>query len=77
MVPRIMLLAICLYAITAQATPEVKVWAVVSGSQRFYHCPKSKWYQVGTGKEISECEAIREGYKPVLGDGCGSDCRKP
>jgi hypothetical protein len=75
MVPRIMLLAICLYACMARAQHEIKVWAVVSGSQKVYHCPQSRWYRVGTGKEMSECEAIREGYKPVLGDGCGSICR--
>ena len=77
MVLRIILLGICLFASTARAQPEVKVWAVVSGNQKIYHCPKSKWYRVGTGKEITECEAIREGYKPVLGDGCSSDCKKP
>jgi hypothetical protein len=77
MVLRIILLGICLFASPARAQSEVKVWAVVSGSQKIYHCPKSKWYGVGAGKEISECEAIREGYKPVFGDGCGSDCKKP
>jgi hypothetical protein len=77
MVFRIILLGICLFASAAKAQPEIQVWAVVSGSQKVYHCPKSKWYRVGTGREISECQAIREGYKPVLGDGCGSNCRKP
>jgi hypothetical protein len=77
MVPRILLLTICLYACLARDQDEIKVWAVASGSQKIYHCPKSKWYRVGAGKEISECQAIREGYKPVLGDGCGSNCRKP
>jgi len=55
---RIILLGICLLPSAARTQPEVKVWAVVSGSQKHYHCPQSKWYGVGAGREISECEAI-------------------
>jgi hypothetical protein len=74
---RTILLGICLFASAGNAQPpQVKVWAVVSGSQKIYHCPKSKWYRVETGREISECEAIGEGYKPAIGDGCGSDCKQ-
>jgi len=76
MVLRIILLGLCLFGSAATAQPEAKVWAVVSGGQKIYHCPKSKWYRVGAGREISECEAIREGYKSVFGDGCGSVCKK-
>jgi len=74
---RIILLALCLYSCFAGAQNEIKVWAVDSGSRKIYHCPRSKWYGTGTGREISECEAIREGYRPVIGDGCGSACRRP
>ena len=56
------------------AQPEVKVWATDSGNRKVYHCFKSKWYRVGSGKEIGECEAIRQGYSPAVGDGCGSTC---
>ena len=73
---RILLLATCLCACMVRAQDEIKVWAVVSGDEKIYHCAKSRWYRVGVGREISECQAIREGYKPVLGDGCGSHCRK-
>ncbi|HUL17391.1 MAG TPA: hypothetical protein VLV88_15445 [Terriglobales bacterium] len=51
---------------------EVTVWALTE--TKVYHCPKSKLYKIGNGKEMSECEAIREGYKPALVS-CGSNCR--
>jgi len=57
------------------AQPEIKVWATDSGNQKTYHCPRSRWYGVGNGKEIGECQAIRQGYRPAVGDGCGSTCQ--
>ena len=56
-------------------TREVTVWAIVS--TRVYHCPGSRWYgKVSPGKEMGECQAIREGYRPAFGRGCGSECPK-
>jgi hypothetical protein len=57
-----------------QAGDEVSVWAVASGERKIYHCPASRWYRVGDGKLIGECQARREGYEPALGYGCGSTC---
>jgi len=57
-----------------QAGDEVSVWAVASGDRKIYHCPRSKWYRVGDGKLIGECQARREGYEPALGYSCGSTC---
>ena len=71
---RAILLAVCLFAGSATAQHETKVWAVASGIRKIYHCPGSKWYGVGTGREMTECEAIRQGYQPVIGRGCGSGC---
>jgi hypothetical protein len=51
---------------------EVTVWALPD--TKVYHCPRSRLYKIGNGKEISECQAIREGYKPALVS-CGSNCR--
>jgi hypothetical protein len=51
---------------------EVTVWALPN--TKVYHCPRSKLYKIGNGKEIRECQAIREGYKPALVS-CGSNCR--
>ena len=51
---------------------EATVWALTD--TKVYHCPGSKLYKIGKGKEITECEAIREGYKPALVS-CGSKCR--
>jgi len=51
---------------------DVTVWALPD--TKIYHCPGSKLYKVGNGKEISECQAIREGYKPALVS-CGSKCK--
>ena len=55
-----------------QAPKEATVWALPDS--KLYHCPGSKLYKVGNGREMSECQAIREGYKPAL-VGCGSNCR--
>ena len=55
-----------------QARKEATVWALPDS--KLYHCPSSKLYKVGNGKEMSECQAIREGYKPAL-VGCGANCR--
>ena len=54
------------------AQKEATVWALPD--TKIYHCPGSKLYKVGNGKEMSECEALREGYKPAVVD-CGSRCR--
>lgn len=56
---------------------ELKVWAVEAENRKSYHCPRSKWYGVGQGREIGECQAIREQYKPAVGTGCGSVCTRP
>ncbi len=57
-----------------RASDEVNVWAVASNRQMVYHCPGSKWYGVGDGKVMGECQAIRERYQPAMGHGCGSTC---
>jgi hypothetical protein len=51
---------------------EVTVWALPA--TKLYHCPRSRLYKIGNGKEMSECQAIREGYKPALVR-CGSSCK--
>lgn len=48
------------------------VWALAKA--RVYHCPGSRWYGTPGGTEIPECRAIREGYRPAFGAGCGSAC---
>jgi len=57
-----------------QQKPAVEVWALGSGSHKVYHCPGSRWFGVGDGKKMGECQAIREGYRPAFGTGCGSTC---
>jgi len=52
---------------------EVRVWAIQSS--KTYHCPGSRWYgKTPDGKYMGECQAIREGYHPAFGRGCGSTC---
>jgi len=53
----------------------ISVWALSTGSKKVYHCPGSKWYGVGSGTVLNECQAIKEGYQPMFGHGCGSVCR--
>jgi hypothetical protein len=74
MILRLLLPVICLQVTLAIAQHETTVWAVDSGSNKLYHCPKSRWYGVGQGQKIGECEALRRGYRPALGNGCGSQC---
>ena len=82
--PLALLLAVaqCLWApatvgapvLPPQSKSEVTVWAIASS--KIYHCHKSRWYGKGTGgKSMGECQAIREGYSPAFGVGCGSDCK--
>jgi hypothetical protein len=68
------LLPILLVAAVPAKPPqkEVTVWALTESKR--YHCPGSKLYKIGKGKEMMECEAIREGYKPALVS-CGSNCK--
>jgi len=66
-----------------QATPttqdstkkkEIRVW--VNTKSGIYHCPGSRWY--GTtkqGKYMSECEALKAGYRAAYYRPCGSDCK--
>ena len=72
------LLALLLSGVANDALPqqsnEVKVWAVGSDQTKVYHCPGSRWYRVGDGREIGECQARHEGYQPAFGTGCGSSC---
>lgn len=52
---------------------EVTVWTITAS--KVYHCPDSRWYgKAKPGKEMSECQALREGYRPAFGRGCGSEC---
>jgi len=72
---RAALLVSILVAAGAPAKPpqkEATVWALPD--TKIYPCPGSKLYKIGNGKEISECQAIREGYKPAV-IGCGPNCR--
>ncbi len=51
----------------------VTVWAIAPS--KVYHCPASRWYgKTKDGKYMPECQAIREGYRPAFGHGCGSEC---
>ena len=53
----------------------VTVWAITTG--KVYHCPGSRWYgKTNEGKYVSECQAIRDGFRPAFGRGCGSECNK-
>src|SRR5262245_36455081 len=62
---------------TSQSTKqkgEVTVWAIPSS--KVYHCPGSRWYgKTVEGKYMGECEAVRAGYRPAFGRGCGSQCK--
>jgi hypothetical protein len=51
---------------------DVMVWALPDS--KVYHCPGSKMYKIGKGTVMSECQAIREKYKPALLS-CGSHCQ--
>ncbi len=53
--------------------PGVCVWALESGSRKVYHCPGSKWYGMGDGKPMLECDAIKAGYRPAYAS-CGASC---
>ncbi len=53
---------------------EIRVW--VNTKSGIYHCPGSRWY--GTtkqGKYMSECEALKAGYRAAYYRPCGSDCK--
>jgi len=53
---------------------EITVWAIPSS--KTYHCPGSRWYgKTEEGKYMSECEAIRTGFRPAFGRECGSECK--
>jgi len=53
---------------------EITVWAI--SSSKTYHCPGSRWYgKTEEGKYMSECEAIRTGFRPAFGRDCGSQCK--
>jgi hypothetical protein len=52
---------------------EVQVWAI--SASKVYHCPRSRWDGVGEGKYMSECQALREGFRPAFGRGCSSRCK--
>ncbi len=53
---------------------EITVWAI--SSSKTYHCPGSRWYgKTEEGKYMSECEAIRTGFRPAFGRECGSQCK--
>ena len=52
---------------------EAAVWAI--SSSKVYHCPGSRWYgKTAEGKYISECQALREGFRAAFGRGCGAEC---
>jgi len=68
-------LVLLLFTLTLDAVPagkEFTVWALTES--KVYHCPGSRWYKTGKGKEISECQALKDGYKPAFGQRCGSVC---
>lgn len=64
------------FGVAEQGSPpqkEITVWAITAS--KVYQCPESRWYgKSGPGREISECQALREGYHPAFGRGCGSVC---
>jgi len=66
------LLSILFTAPVPAKPPEVTVWALTDS--KLYHCPRSKFYKIGKGKEMGECQAIRQGYRPAYA-ACGSDCK--
>ncbi len=52
----------------------VKVWANTNSG--IYWCPGSRWYgKTKKGKYMSECDAIKEGYRPAYKKPCGSKCQ--
>lgn len=54
---------------------QVTVWAITAS--KVYHCPGSRWYaKAKDGKYLTECQAIREGFQPAFGRGCGAECKK-
>ena len=53
---------------------EIKVW--VNTNSGIYHCPGSRWYgATKQGKYMSECEALKAGYRAAYYRPCGSDCK--
>jgi len=60
---------------SSEKKKEVTVWAITTS--KVYHCPDSRWYgKTAPGKEVGECQAVRDGYRPAFGRGCGSECTK-
>jgi hypothetical protein len=54
---------------------EITVW--VNTHSGIYHCPGSRWYgATKQGKYMSECEALKAGYRAAYYRPCGSDCKK-
>jgi len=52
----------------------IKVW--VNTNSGIYHCPGSRWYgKTKQGKYMSECEALKAGYRAAYYRPCGSDCK--
>lgn len=68
----ILISVLAVAGVLAKPQQDVTVWAL--SDTKIYHCPNSKLYKIGKGQEMSECQAIREGYKPALVS-CGSNCR--
>ena len=72
---RAVILAAVAVVASDSATPpqkkELMVWALPE--TKVYHCPHSKFYKIGNGKEMGECAAIQLGYRPAFAK-CGSNC---
>jgi hypothetical protein len=69
---RLVALLFALILAAAPAGKDIAVWALTES--KVYHCPGSRWYKTGKGKEIRECQALKDGYKPAFGQHCGSVC---
>ncbi len=53
---------------------EIRVW--VNTNSGIYHCPGTRWYgKTKQGKYMSECEAMKAGYRAAYYRPCGSDCK--
>lgn len=54
---------------------DVKVWANTHSG--VYHCPGTRWYgNTKQGQYMTECEALKHGYRPAYGRSCGSECKE-
>ena len=76
MMLRILLLLICLQVTGAQAQHEITVWAVGSGSNKLYHCPKSRWTAWDRGRRSVNVTPYVKDIGPLLAMAAGHNANR-